>query len=80
MGLVNQSCYCLSPQTRKLMEDLKDTLKSTKQWEWSKINQKTLESLKENLAKDCEKGIKGLISDWSKAGSGFTLFEVTCKH
>ena len=40
--------------------------------------------------KDCEKGIKRLIShsdtplviisDWSKAGSGFTLYEVTCDH
>ena len=39
---------------------------------------------------DCEKGIKRLtthndtqlviISDWSKEGSGFTLYEVTCSH
>ena len=39
---------------------------------------------------DCEKGIKRLtshgdtplvlMSDWSKAGSGFTLYEVTCEH
>ena len=80
MGLVNQSTFCLTPQTRKLMDDLKDTLKSTKQWAWSKTNQITFESLKENLVKDCEKGIKCLISDWSKAGSGFTLYEVTCEH
>ena len=30
MGLMNQSTFCLSPETRKLMEALKDTLKSTK--------------------------------------------------
>merc|ERR1712030_270224 len=49
MELINQSIFCLSPQTRKLMEDLKNTLKYTKQWEWSKTNQITFESLKENL-------------------------------
>ena len=32
MGLVNQSTFCLSTATRKLMEKLKGTLKSTKQW------------------------------------------------
>merc|ERR1711981_328633 len=42
MGLVNQSTFCLSPNTRKLMEDLKDTLKSTRQWIWSSQNQKHL--------------------------------------
>ena len=46
MGLVNQSTFCLSPDTRKLMEKLKDTLKSTKLWEWSESNQKTFEALK----------------------------------
>ena len=75
MGLVNQSTFCLSPQTRKLMEDLKDTLKSTKQWDWNQSNQTTFEKLKENQVKDCKKGIKRLtshsdtplviISDWS---------------
>ena len=79
MGLVNQSTFCLSPETRKLMEKLKDTLKSTKQWEWSKSNQVTFETLKSNLVKDCEKGIKRLtshgdtplviISDYCKYGS-----------
>ena len=72
------------------MEDLKDTLKSTRQWEWSQANERTFEDLKEHLVKDCEKGIKRLTShndtplviiyDWSKAGSGFTLYEVTCEH
>ena len=33
MGLVNQSTFCLSGKTRKLLEELKDTLKSTRQWE-----------------------------------------------
>ena len=90
MGLVNQSTFCPSLHTRKLMEELKGTLKSTKQWEWSKSNQTTFESLKANLVKDCESGIKCLtshgntplviISDWSKSGSGFTLYEVTCDH
>ena len=65
------------------MEDLKNTSKSTKQWEWSKTNQTIFESLKET-------GIKRLtshgdtplviISDWSKADSGFTLYEVTYDH
>ena len=90
MGLVNQSTFCLSTPTRKLMEKLKGTLKSTKQWEWSKSNQETFEKLKENIVVDCEKGIKRLtshndtplviLSDWSKHGSGFTLYEVTCDH
>ena len=30
MGLVNQSTFCLSTETRKMMEKLKGTLKSTK--------------------------------------------------
>ena len=48
------------------------------------------ELLRENLVKDFQKGIKRLtshgdtplviISDWSKAGSGFTLYEVTCEY
>ena len=90
MGLVNQSTFCLSTETRKMMEKLKGTLKSTRQWEWNKSNQDTFDALKKNIVKDCEKGIKRLtthgetplviISDWSKSGSGFTLYEVTCEH
>ena len=90
MGLVNQSTFCLSGRTRGLMEKLKDTLKSTRQWEWSDDNKKTFELLKEYIVADCNKGIKRLtshsetplviISDWSKRGSGFTLYEVTCCH
>ena len=90
MGLVNQSTFCLSGATRKLMEKLKDTLKSTRQWEWSEDNKTTFIDLKKLLVKDCEKGIKRLtshsetplviISDLSKQGSGFTLYEVTCDH
>ena len=90
MGLINQSTFCLSGKTRKMMEKLKDTLKSTRQWEWSDDNKKTFELLKELIVADCEKGIKRLtshsetplviISDWSKKGSGFTLYEVTCCH
>ena len=72
------------------MEGLKGTLKSTRQWNWTKSNQTTFESLKKHIIVDCEKGIKRLtshsktplvvISDWSKSGSGFTLYEVTCEH
>jgi hypothetical protein len=90
MGLINQTTFCLSGKTRSLMEKLKDTLKSTKQWEWSDDNKKTFEELKELIVSDCEKGIKRLtshsetplviISDWSKKGSGYTLYEVTCDH
>ena len=90
MGLVNQSTFCLSGKSRKLMESLKDTLKSTRQWEWSQDNKEAFISLKKSIVIDCEKGIKRLtshsetplviISDWSKQGSGFTLYEVTCDH
>ena len=90
MGLVNQTTFCLSNDSRKLMEDLKDTLKSTRQWAWSKANEETFIKLKEYIVRDCGKGIKRLtshndtplaiISDWSKHGSGFTLYEVTCNH
>ena len=90
MGLVNQSTFCISPETRTIMEKLKDKLKSTRKWEWNKQNQADFEHLKKQLVVDCEKGIKRLtshggtpltlISDWSKAGSGFTLYEVTCQH
>ena len=90
MGLVNQSTFCLSGATRKLMEKLKDTLKSTCQWDWSQDNKDAFEALKKSVVIDCEKGIKRLtshsetplviISDWSKQGSGFTLYEVTCDH
>ena len=90
MGLVNQSTFCLSPDSRKLMEELKGTLKSTRAWEWSTQNEESFEKLKKSVVVDCEKGIKRLtshsdtplviISDWSKSGSGFTLYEVTCEH
>ena len=90
MGLLNQTTFCLSSESRKLMEKLKDTLKSTRQWAWSRTNQEHFEALKKRIVIDCEKGIKRLtshgdtplvlLSDWSKAGSGFTLFEVTCEH
>ena len=39
------------------MENLKDTLKSTKQWEWSKTNEGYFVNLKEHIMSDCEKGI-----------------------
>ena len=52
MGLVNQSTFCLSTATRKLMEKLKGTLKSTRQWEWTRKNQETFESLKLNIVID----------------------------
>ena len=90
MGLVNQSTFCLSTKSRKLMEELKGTLKSTRKWEWTSKNAKSFEELKKNIVIDCSKGIKRLtshgktplvvISDWSKFGSGFTLYEVTCEH
>ena len=90
MGLVNQTTFCLSSETRKLMESLKDTLKSTKQWAWTDENEAIFIELKKNIVIDCGKGIKRLtshtdtplaiISDWSKHGSGFTLYEVTCSH
>ena len=72
------------------MEELKGTLKSTRQWEWTSKNDESFEALKKNIVIDCGKGIKRLtshgktplvvISDWSKSGSGFTLYEVTCEH
>ena len=62
MGLVNQSTFCLSPEIRKLMENLKGTLKSTKQWDRYKSNQTTFEALKKNIVRDCEKGIKRLTT------------------
>ena len=72
------------------MEKLKGTLKSTKQWAWSLTNEEIFEKLKEHIVIDYEKGIKRLtshsdtplviLSDWSKHGSGFTLYEVTCDH
>ena len=90
MGLLNQTTFCLSNESRKLMEKLKGTLKSTRQWAWSKSNQVDFEALKKKVVIDCEKGIKRLtshgdtplvmLSDWSKAGSGYTLYEVTCGH
>ena len=90
MGLVNQSTFYLSGAIRKLMEKLEDTLKSTRQWDWSQDNKDAFKALKKSIVKDCEKGIKRLtshsetplviISDWSKQGSGFTLYEVTCDH
>merc|ERR1712237_22440 len=50
----------------------------------------SFEKLKKSVVIDCEKGIKRLtshadtplviISDWSKSGSGFTLYVVTCEH
>ena len=65
-------------------------MKSTKLWEWSESNQKTFEALKAKIVIDCQKRIKCLtshgdtplviISDWSKSGLGFTLYEVTCEH
>ena len=56
IGLVNQSIFCLSTGTRKMMEKLKGTLKSTRQWEWNKSNQATFNTLKKSIVKDCEKG------------------------
>ena len=34
MGLLNQSTFCLSGKSRKLMEKLKDRLKSIETWKW----------------------------------------------
>ena len=49
MGLVNQTTFCLSSETRKLMEGLKDTLKSTKQWAWIDENEVIFIELKKNI-------------------------------
>ena len=72
------------------MEELKGKLKSTKAWAWSPQNEESFEKLKKSIVIDCRKGIKRItshgdtplviISDWSKSGSGFTLYEVTCEH
>ena len=66
------------------MEELKGTLKSTRAWAWTAQNDASFEKLKKSVVIDCEKGIKRLtshgdtplviISDWSKFGSGFTLY------
>ena len=70
MGLVNQSTFCLSSKSRKLMEELKGTLKSTRQWEWTSKNGESFEALKKNIIIDCEKGIKRLTSHGETPPSG----------
>ena len=90
LGLVNQATFCIGPETRKIMENLKDRMKSKVVWSWTEQNQQDFNKLKELLVIDCAKGIYrltsstetnlALISDWSKHGSGYTLYEVTCKH
>ena len=80
----------LGKETRNAMEKLKDKMKSKVTWSWTEANQKDFNEFKKLLVKDCEKGIYrltssrdsnlALISDWSKNGSGFSLYEVTCKH
>ena len=89
LGLVNQATFCLGKDTRNAMEKLKDKMKSKISWSWTEANQKDFNEFKQLLVKDCEKGIYrltsnrdsqlALISDWSKNGSGFTLYEITCK-
>ena len=90
LGLINQATFCLGPETRKAMENLKDKMKSKNAWSWTEQNQNDFNELKKLLVKDCSKGIYrltssreshlALISDWSKNWSGYTLYEVTCKH
>ena len=90
LGLVNQATFCLGPETRRAMENLKDKMKSKNAWSWTEQNQKDFTELKQLMVKDCAKGVYrltssrdshlALISDWSKNGSGFTLYEVNCKH
>ena len=76
---------------RKLFDEddeLKDQLKSTEAWKWTTSNQATFDELKKQLVKDWNNGVKcltnqfnsqlALISDWSKEGIGFTLYEVLC--
>ena len=60
MGLVNQTTFCLSSETRKLIESLKDTLKSTRHWAWSDENEAVFEELKKHIVTDCGKGINYL--------------------
>ena len=72
------------------MEKLKEKMKSKISWSWDETNQKDFINFKQQLVKDCEKGIYrltshrdsqlALISDWSKNGSGFTLYEIMCDH
>ena len=89
LGLVNQATFCLGKDTRNSMEKLKDKMKSKIARSWTEANQKDFNEFKQLLVKDCEKGIYRLTShrdsqlalksDWSKNGSGFILYEITCK-
>ena len=54
MGLVNQSTFCLSQKSRKLMEELKGTLKSTRAWAWTSQNEESFKKLKKSVVIDCE--------------------------
>ena len=57
MGLVNQTTVSLSNDSRKLMEDLKETLKSIRQWAWSQANEDTFINPKKH-----SKGLRYLLT------------------
>ena len=71
------------------MGKIRDRLKSTIKWDWNPENTKDFNLLKTLIKSDALRGIKRLtsssetplvnVSDWSKKGSGFCLYEVTCK-
>ena len=83
IGLVNQSTFCLSKDTRDTMEKLRKRLKTSIAWRWTEEDTENFNKLKQQVRTDAEKGIKRLsrkegaslvlISDWSKARSGFCL-------
>lgn len=80
--------YKLPTQLREIRGKLRERLKTSVAWNWTPEDMENFNKLKTQVCTDTEKGIKRLfvksgaslilISDWSKAGSGFCLYEVCC--
>ena len=93
VGFLNQSAFMQKEKTRDIMASLRHRLKSTITWDWTDDDEKNYRKIKLAAVEECKEGVKRLIledrnspnamvlvSDWSRQGTGYIVYQVLCDH
>ena len=83
----------LKEKTREALALIRDCLQSTREWEWTELDGANYLKCKQMAVEECKAGVKRLIkedsirpnglvlvSDWSRKGTGYIVYQVLCDH
>ena len=92
-GFLNQSAFMMKEKTREALALIQDRLQSTRDWDWTEEDAANYIKCKQMAVLECKAGVKHLIredsvrpnalvlvSDWSRQGTGYIVYQVLCDH